>query len=239
MEELRHYKCLVLEDEKIGQGIIKEYISRIEWLKLSALFESGNDALVAIEKEQFDILFLDINVPGINGIELVKRVSNAQKVIFTTASPEFAVEGFNLDAVDYLVKPFSFERFQKAIAKLLNRNVEPVKKQNNEFEHAFIHIKSGGNLIKILLKEIILVESQRNILIIHLSTKQLQTYGTINEFEDRLPKGKFVRIHKSFIVSLDNIESFNSSSVTIGTKSFSIGRNYKEETLNSIKQHFI
>ena len=237
MEDIRQYKCLVLEDEKIGQGIIKEYISRIEWLSLSALFESGDDALAAIQKEQFDILFLDINVPGVNGIELAKRATNGSKVIFTTASPEFAVQGFELDAVDYLVKPFSFERFQKAIAKLLHRNIDPTKSLSNEFENAFIHIKSGGNLIKVKLNEICLVESQRNMLIIHLTNKQLQTYGTINEFEDRLPKGKFVRIHKSFIISLDKIESFNASSVTIASKCFPIGRNFKDEALSAIKQH--
>lgn len=237
MEDIRQYRCLVLEDEKIGQGIIKEYISRIEWLSLSAFFESGDDTLAAIQKEQFDILFLDINVPGVNGIELAKKAANTSKVIFTTASPEFAVEGFELDAVDYLVKPFSFERFQKAIAKLLHRNIDPTKSLSNEFENAFIHIKSGGNLIKVKLNEICLVESQRNMLIIHLTNKQLQTYGTINEFEDRLPKGKFVRIHKSFIISLDKIESFNASSVTIASKCFPIGRNFKDEALSAIKQH--
>lgn len=239
MEELAHIRCLVLEDEVLGQDIIVDYISRVERLQLIAVANNGYEALNLIEKEQLDLLFLDIQVPNLNGIELLKRLSNPPKVIFTTAFPEFAAEGFDLDAIDYLVKPFSFERFEKAINKLFKIESVEIKSQPiSDFKEAFIYIKTGGSLVKVLLNEILFIESQRNILVVHLKDRNLSTYGTINEFEERVPRGRFLRIHKSFIVAIDKVAAFNASSVSLQGKDYSIGRNYKDDALNALKAYF-
>ncbi len=238
MEEKKRIRCLVLEDELPGQEVIIDYISRIECLELVTVVNNGLDALQYIQKNHLDLLFLDIHVPEFNGIEILKRLTDPPKVIFTTAFSQFAADGFDLDAVDYLVKPYSFERFQKAINKLLKiSGGELLTYKEMAMQEAFIYLKSGASLVKVLLNDILFVESQRNLLIVHLKDRDLSTYLTINEFEDRLPKGLFLRIHKSFIVSLNKIDSFNSGEVMLRGKSHPIGRSYKDEAVSALNEY--
>lgn len=244
MDEVKKVKCLILEDEQLGLVVLKDYISRIPFLEITTITSNGSDALKLIESNSYDLLFLDIQVPVLSGVELLKRLQKPPKTIFTTAFPEYAVDAFELDAVDYLVKPYSFERFEKAVLKVLKLSSVNAKQSTDnlgavEANRAFIYLKSGGAQVKVLLDQIAYIESQRNVLLIHLNVNRtITTYLTINELEDRLPKALFVRIHKSFIVSLSKIESYNSSSLTIDGHPFAIGRSYKDEALPIITNYF-
>ena len=231
---MKELKCLIVDDEVIAQDILVEYISRIEELKLVKRCNNAIDAFNLLKKEHIDLMFLDIQMPKLTGTEFLSSLENPPKVIFTTAYSEYAVKGFELDAVDYLLKPISFERFLKAVNKVLKKqHVDP---QIANEEEGFLYLKSEGMMVKVMLSDIDYIESVRNCIHVHLPNKEVVSYIPISSIVERLPKDDFIRIHRSFIISKNKIEAYSQNLVQVGGKKLPIGRNYKDAVMEVIGQ---
>lgn len=220
--------AIAIDDEPIALEVVKSHAAKVPFLDLHATFTNAFKAAEFLQKERVDILFLDIKMPDISGMEFLKCLSNPPMVIFTTAYSAHAVQSFELDAVDYLLKPFSLPRFLKACNKaqelLLLRNKYP----DND-SPLFIFIKSGYEQIRINLSEILYVESAGNYMNFILREKKIISRLSMQETLDILPKEKFIRIHRSFIIAIDKIEKTDRRQVWINGISIPIGNNYDED----------
>jgi len=232
-------QCLIVDDEPPARELLVSYIDRMDDLEVRGQCSNALDAFAFIQKHPIHILFLDIQMPRMNGLELIKSLQERPRIILTTAYREFAVEGFELDVLDYLVKPISFERFLKSISKFHQQNVlkQPAVNTPKEeaFEKAYMYFKVNKDLVKIFLHEIIYIESIKDYVKIITPGRSIITYQRIGYMEEKLPENKFVRIHKSYIVAVDKIISYNNEEVKVQSFSLPIGRNYKQQFLKSLK----
>jgi len=228
------YKCLIIDDEPIAIKVIKEHLSRFENIVCVQGFTKAIDAIDLLNKESIDLLFLDINMPGISGIEFLKSLTNPPKVIFTTAYRNFAVDAFELDAIDYLVKPISFERFLKSINKFLSTyQLKSKTKEPDNIDKDYIILKSEKKNYKIKFEELLYIESLDNYIKVHMNDSSIICYESLSGIEKELPSN-FMRIHRSYVINMDKINVFTSSYIEIGDRRFTIGRNYKEEVFKRI-----
>lgn len=220
-------KCLIIDDEPLAQDIIENYLTNFSFIKLIAKCDNALIALEWIKKQKIDLIFLDVSMPFISGIEFIRTLKNPPAVILTTAHKEFAVESYELNVVDYLLKPISFERFLKAINKLdldvANIQTPLITGTKNE---AFIYVKSEKKNVKILLRDILFIESLKDYIKIHAPDKTIITQVSISTIEQRLPDN-FLRVHRSFIVAKDRITAYTQHDLEIGKLQIPIGRNYK------------
>jgi two-component system, LytTR family, response regulator len=232
-------QCLIVDDEPPARELLTSYIEKMDDLEILGQCSNALEAFAFIQKHPVNILFLDIQMPRMNGLELIKSLQDRPRIILTTAYREFAVEGFELDVLDYLVKPISFERFLKSISKYHQYNVlkQPPASENNEeaFEKAYMYFKVNKDLVKIFLNEIIYIESIKDYVKIVTAGRSVITYQRIGYMEEKLPENRFVRIHKSYIVSVDKIVSYNNEEVHVQSFSLPIGRNYKQQFLKSVE----
>ena len=228
-------KAIAIDDEIPALQIIEIFCSRIEGIQLEKTFNKPNDALKHINKYPVDVLFLDINMPSITGIELLKSIKQESLVIFTTAYSDYAVEGFNLNAVDFLLKPFTFERFQMAVKKAEDYfNFQQQKSDNTE--SASIYIRADYRLIKIDIRDILYIESLDDYVKIHLiHQKPIVARMTMKHMQEKLPASKFARIHRSYLVALNRIKSIRGKQVEVESNSLPIGNSYEEEFLKIFK----
>ena len=220
-------KCLIIDDEPLAQNVIENYLKNVTYIDLIAKCDNALSALTYIKKQKIDLIFLDISMPFISGIDFIKTLQNPPAIILTTAHKEFAVESYELNVLDYLLKPISFERFLKAINKLENAGskvIQPVIDDSGS--DTFIYVKSEKKNVKILLKEILFIESLKDYIKIQTSTKTIITQVPISAIEQRLPES-FLRIHRSFIVARDKITAYTQHDFEIGKYQIPIGRNYK------------
>ncbi|MFV8326176.1 LytR/AlgR family response regulator transcription factor [Flavobacterium sp. ZS1P14] len=225
--------CIIIEDELPASILLEMHIAKFDFLELKGKFMSTNNALNILKTQKIALLFLDINLPGKSGIEFAKSLPKDIGIIFTTANPHYAVDGFELEAIDYLLKPISLERFSKAIHKYCK-----IQKTYQEFEQlgqaqterSFIFVKCERKTLKLFLDEIHYFESQGNYLLIHTETDCFKTYQSIGEMIEKLPEGLFCRIHRSFLITLKKVSQFNSRTVTIQNKELPIGRLYASKT---------
>jgi len=219
--------CLIVDDEPLAQDIIENYLTNFSFVKLVAKCDNALIALDWIKKQKIDLVFLDVSMPFISGIEFIRTLKNPPAVILTTAHKEFALEGYELNVVDYLLKPISFERFLMAINKL-NLDVPETPKPviTNARNDSFIYVKSEKKNVKILLKEILFIESLKDYIKIHTTNKTIITQVAISTIEQRLPDN-FLRVHRSFIVARDKITAYTQHDIEIGKLQIPIGRNYK------------
>ncbi|HRW62993.1 MAG TPA: LytTR family DNA-binding domain-containing protein [Bacteroidales bacterium] len=231
MAKNQQYQCVIIDDEPIAIRLIQAHLDRFDDFNCVKTFTKAIDAIQLLSKEKIDLLFLDINMPGISGIELLKSLPNPPKVIFTTAYRNFAADAFDLDALDYLVKPISFERFLKAINKFLSLAGVPTSPVNEpkEPEKDFIVLKSDKKNYKIKFKDILYIESLDNYIKVHTSEFSIICYERLSGIEKELPSNDFIRIHRSYIINYSKVDVFTSSFVEIAGKRFTIGRNYKDE----------
>ncbi|RFS21048.1 DNA-binding response regulator [Chitinophaga silvatica] len=222
--------CIIIEDEKPASNLLELYISRVELLNLVGTFTSGTQAMRSLTGSRIDLIFTDINLPGINGLDFIRSLTSAPNVIFTTAHAEYAVDGFDLNAVDFLLKPILFERFLKAVNRFIQLDKQLLesedKKTQVEKEPPFIFIRCDKKMVKIYLDDILYFESQKNYLLINTMKGAFKTYCSISEMEEKLPESIFLRIHRSFIVSIPKIEKFNSNTIEINKDMIPIGRHY-------------
>lgn len=219
--------AIAIDDEPIALEVVKSHAAKVPFLDLHATFTNAFNALEFLQKEKVDILFLDIKMPDISGMEFLKSLSNPPMVIFTTAYSEHAVQSFELDAVDYLLKPFSLPRFLKAC----NKAQELLQLKNNQQTKdtpGFIFIKSGYEQIRIGFQDILYAESAGNYMNFILAEKKIISRLSMQETLDMLPKEKFVRIHRSYIVSIDKIERTDRQQVWINNHSIPVGNSYEE-----------
>lgn len=230
-------KCLVVDDETIALDILEEYIANVQQLELVAKCHDPMEAFNYLHNQTIDLIFLDIQMPGLSGTSFARTFSEGPKIIFTTAFSSYAVEGFELNAIDYLLKPFSFDRFLKAVNKVLSiykLEQTPVAAAPQEDE-GFIYIKSEGMMTKIFHHDILFIESLRNSIQVFTNEKVHVSYMTISAMEERLPAALFYRIHRSYIVPLQKIEAYSQNVVRIGDKQIPIGRDKKEEFIHLMK----
>ena len=230
-------KCLVVDDEHLAREAIKAYIEKIP--ELALVGECGNalQAMGFLRKENTDLIFLDIEMPEIDGISFLKHVKNNHGVIFTTAYRNYAIEAFDLDVIDYLLKPISFERFVLAINKFYERKNSNVShNETNKTNRNFINIKANRKTYKIDIVKIDYIESLKDYVKIICSDESIVTHDSLSNLEDILKKFGFIRIHNSFLVATDKIKSFNSESVFLEEKELPISRTYKKYVLSQLEK---
>lgn len=228
---LNTMKCLIVDDESLARDVISSHIDRVPELTLTGTCKNAAEATEFLRQNAVDLLFLDIEMPETSGLEFFKGIDNPPLVIFVTAYPEYAVEGFELNAIDYLLKPVSFDRFEKAIEKA--REYFKFKKgegvETTEMEDDFIYVKANQKLLKLSYDEILCVEAFADYVKIYIPGKRIVTLQTMKNMEKKLPLDRFCRVHRSFIVGMKHIKAFNSSEVEVEGHRIPIGKNYKEE----------
>jgi DNA-binding LytR/AlgR family response regulator len=217
--------CIAIDDEPLALQLIQEYASKIPFLQLQKTFTNPDEASSWLQQNDVDLLFLDIQMPDINGVQFYKTLVKKPLVIFTTAYSEFAVEGFNVDAVDYLLKPFEYDRFLKAAYKA-NEYIDFLS--NQELQLASIFVKVDYQLMKINLKDIDLIEGLDDYIRIHTKPRPVLTLMTLKSLQEKLHPKEFVRIHRSYIVPVSKIESFGKNKVKVAGKDIPIGSSYTE-----------
>ena len=225
--------CLAIDDEPLALNIIEDFCSKIDFLNLVAKCTNVFDAVAFLNKYDIDLIFLDIQMPHITGLEFVKTIDKSVMIIFTTAFPDYALDGFELNATDYLVKPISFERFFKAVNKAYEINtLKKVKnrddKVSNYPEHKeYLMIKVEYRTVRLNIKTILYIEGLKDYIKIYTSPKPLLTKSTMKNIEDKLPPHKFMRVHKSYIIAIDKIEAIENNRIRIGEKYIPVGNQYK------------
>lgn len=235
-------KCIIIEDEALAADVLRDYILDCRNLELVSVCTSAIDAMEVLRKKDVDVLFVDIELPKLSGIDFVKTILNRYHIIFTTAYHQYAIEGFNVNAVDYLLKPIEFSRFMTAIQKVFERLALPLTDTNSEIESVIdsypknMFFNVDKKQIKVSQSEILYIESVRDFIFIHLENQKILVRYKISALEEILPEKHFVRVHKSFIINLNNIRAFSAGNIEVGNKKIPIGRTFKNkvhEILNS------
>lgn len=233
---MQKYSCLIVEDEPLAAEILEDYIGLVPFLDLKGVCP---DALFAMEKlkaEKIDLLFLDIHLPVLQGIDFLKTLKQAPPVIITSAYPQYALNGFDLDVLDYLLKPVEFNRFLKAVNKLkLQKEENAPLALYNPGERGFHYFNVNRKYVKIYFDEILFVESLREYVKITTSDKSILTKIQLNEVESLLSPGDFIRIHRSFLVAREKIDAFTAAEIEIRGKQLPIGRTYKDGVLTLLE----
>jgi DNA-binding LytR/AlgR family response regulator len=231
--------CLLIDDEPPALKILASYISNINGLEIVAQCKNAIEALDILRQKTVDVIFLDIKMPKILGTEFLKNLSHPPKVIFVTAYRDYAVEGYELDAVDYLVKPVSFERFFKAITKLnrvIDKETVTTTVEYKSNPEAFVYLKVDKDMKKIFVNDIVYIESWKDYVKLFLANnKTFLVKQTISAMENLLSEHKFLRIHRSYIVSLNKISGYNGVSVQLDTNEIPIGRLYKQTVMERLQ----
>jgi DNA-binding LytR/AlgR family response regulator len=242
MPALEKIICLAVDDEPPALTVLQQYIAAVPGLELGGTCNNAVEAMTFIQLHPIDLLFLDIQMPQLLGTHFMRTLNNPPKVIFTTAYRKFALEGFELNAVDYLLKPISFERFIKAVNKVMNtrlavsHDATHAESEKHVGDH-HLYFRSDRKMIKVLMEEILYIESLKDYIKVVTPTKNIITKQSISSLEETLPKNNFIRIHRSFIVAVNKIESFNSEMIEIAKKEFPISRMYKHEVEKVLNTH--
>jgi len=229
------YSCVIIEDEPLAQNVLKKYINDHPALELTAIFGDALEAQPLLAQHNIQFLFLDINLPKLSGINFLKTLTNPPLVIVTTAYPEFAVQGYELDVVDYLLKPFSFERFLKAVNKV-SEKLSRMKSKREKFS-PFIFIKADKKVYKVDLETILYIESTGDYLKIYTTETQYLIHSALKNFLDELPSSSFLQVHKSFIIAKSKIFFIEGNYIRIADKDIPIGASYKEEVARKLKSN--
>jgi DNA-binding LytR/AlgR family response regulator len=235
-------KCLIVDDEPLARELLEGYITRIPDLKLLQSCANAIDAFNFMQEKSVDLLFLDIQMPQVTGIELLRSLKNRPRVILTTAYREYAFEAFDLDVVDYMLKPISFDRFLRAIAKVkqLKESIDVSFEDPEEiqsFDDAYIYLRENREMVKIFLKDILYIESLRDYVRVKTTHQEIITYQKISYLEQKLPQSKFARVHRSFMVAIDKVISYTPVSVKLSSGDIPVGRNYKNLAMKALTKN--
>ncbi|GET24517.1 LytTR family DNA-binding domain-containing protein [Prolixibacter sp. NT017] len=229
-------RCLIVDDEPLARAVLRDHIRKIDFLELAGECRNALEATSEILKGGIDLVFLDINMPVMSGIELAKQIKEMPTLIFTTAYSEHALEGFELDAVDYLVKPITFNRFVRAVnkaVKWLSRNdnslkeMEEAKESVAQADESFAYFKVENKMVRLMLADIIAAESQGHYVKIYTAKENHLVYQSISQLEERLPSGIFIRCHRSFIINIRHIRAMTYHHIETDILKVPIGRSYK------------
>lgn len=231
-------KCVIIDDEPLARKGLKEYLADVDFLELTGEFDNPLKAAEMISRGEVQLLFLDIQMPKITGLEFMKSLQKQIPVIFTTAFPQYALDGFELNALDYLVKPISFERFLKAALRAKEyyevREKNEVANTINTAAPDHFYIKADNKLVKIAYEEILFIEALQNYVVINTNDKKLITYLTFKSVEEYLPGSHFIKVHKSYIISASKVDSIEGNDIRIGKHHLPISRNLKDEVMEKL-----
>lgn len=234
-------RCLIVDDEPLAVRLISSYIQQVPGLEIAAACNNSIDAFRILGEQKIDLMFLDIKMPKLIGTDFLRSISNPPKVIFITAYRDYALDGYELDIVDYLLKPVSFTRFMKAVSKAtklisLDNNFSSINKEHNNNEDSFLYFKIDKEMQKVLLHEILFIESSKEYVKLHLENgKSLLVKQSISSMQKLLSPHRFLRVHRSYIVTIEKISSYNPTYITIGNHKIPIGRLYKNEVQEVLK----
>jgi DNA-binding LytR/AlgR family response regulator len=232
---MKKLNCLLVDDEPPALEILRTYIASTPTLQIAGECNHAIDAFQFLQLKEVDLIFLDINMPRLTGTDFLKALANPPKVIFTTAHRDFAVEGFELGAVDYLLKPYSLERFWRAIQRATNTESKIPEREKTETDSdRFLYVRADRKMTKVLVNEILYIESLKDYVKIFLPDKPIVTKQTITSLEDMLPEENFVRVHRSFVVSISKIESYTQHTVFIGKSEIPVGPLYRQVFLQKV-----
>lgn len=234
---------IIVDDEPLALDVLETYIEKMPNLHLVQKCSNALEANEALKNHEVDLMFLDIQMPQLTGIDFLKTLSNPPLVVFTTAYPNYAIEGFELNALDYLLKPISLERFMKAVNKATEQ-IDFHRREADAGEHSeqdYIFVKADKKLVKVNFPEVIYIEGLKDYVIIRLENSRVITLQTMKSLEDKLPPAQFKRIHRSFIVNIDKIEAIMGNMVEVmekgQAKHLPIGKNYRDELLEMINKN--
>jgi DNA-binding LytR/AlgR family response regulator len=235
-------RCVVIDDEPYARQLLTGFIGKLPSLRLEGSFSSALHALDILSKHPVDVIFLDIQMPDITGIDFLKTLEQKPLIVFTTAHAEFALEGFELDVADYLLKPFDFNRFLKAVNKIsqrLDRRATPPAKTSERKEpvHNFIFVKDGTKLVKIELSTILFIKGTREYVTIYTKDKKIMSLQALKNLEQELPE-EFIRVHNSYIVAIPAITAVAANQVEIDNENIPIGITYKKAFMERIRNYF-
>lgn len=226
--------CLIVDDEPAARRLLQEYIEEIDFLRLAGVAENPLKAAGLLNNEQVDLIFLDVNMPKMNGMEFLRSSMNLPMVIMTTAYGQYALDGFEMAVVDYLVKPFSLERFLKAVQKAFDLEQLKQKAVSDTAETGYFFVKSNGRIERVNHDDLLYVEAMSNYITLYTKTAKLVVYLTIKGILEQLPSGKFVQVHKSAIVNIDKINAIEGNMLRIGDAKITIGQNFHDEAMKKI-----
>ncbi|WP_205508951.1 LytR/AlgR family response regulator transcription factor [Longitalea arenae] len=234
---MHRYNCIIVEDEPLAAEVIKDYIAEVPFLQLKGICTDALYAIDLLQKEKIDLIFLDIHLPKLKGLDLIKTLTNPPMVIITSAYPEYALQGYELNVVDYLLKPVEFSRFVMAVNKLKEREAAQVAVLSAAAaERAALFFNVSKKRVKIYIDEILFIESLKEYIRITTKDKSILTKFQLGQIEEMLSRNGFLRVHRSFLVARSKIDAFSATDVEIAGKQIPIGRSYKElvmETLNA------
>lgn len=228
--------CIIVDDEPLAIEIVEAYIEKIEQIKLLGKFRNAIDAFAFLQDHTVDLIFLDIQMPKLSGLDFIKTLKNPPKVIFTTAYRDYAIEGFELEVVDYLLKPIPFDRFLKAVAKVLHQPTTalPAAPKTDTPGDDYVYFKVDKKMVKTRMAEVLYIESVKDYVKVRTADKEIVTQQKISYLEESLPRPQFLRIHRSFIINVEKIDAYSATDVEIGKFSVPIGRNYKNDVMKAL-----
>lgn len=231
-------RAIIVDDEPLAQNVILQFANEIPWLKIICTCNNALEASSKLKDNPVDLMFLDVNMPRLSGLELLKNLTNPPLVILTTAYSDYAMEGYELNILDYLKKPFSFERFFKAVQKAEDQlSLRQAHKDENDSDYIFI--KANKKTIRVEFKSICYIEGLGDYIKIHLKDKHLVTNLSMKKMEELLPSDQFFRTHKSFLIRLDQIQSIEGNLVNVNGNKLPVGNNFRQEFQELINKHVI
>jgi DNA-binding LytR/AlgR family response regulator len=234
--------CIIVDDEPLARDLLEDFTAKVPFLRLKALCKNGFEAMEILQKEKIDLIFLDIQMPDLSGLQLFESLSVKPQVIFTTAYHDYAVEGFELDATDYLVKPFTFERFLKAANKayriyhVRNTGEDSLKQTDENTPKEILFVKEGTTTVRINLTDVLYMEGLKDYIKIFTEGKTVLTLMPLKTMEEKLPHDTFIRVHRSYIVSIPKIDSIERNRIIIGENWIPVGDHYKEKFQKRLKR---
>jgi DNA-binding LytR/AlgR family response regulator len=231
--------CVITDDEPIAQEIIEEYAKMIPGLNIVAKCRNAMDTLQVLRSNKVDVLFIDIQMPGITGLDFVRSLKERPAIIFTTAYPNYAIDGYDVDAVDFLLKPISIDRFLRAVDKVYTSLAAGVAEQKQQMPgKTFFFIKSNTDLVKIEYDSILFIEGLENYVRIHCENKTVISFSTMKHMEDILSQHSFLRIHRSYIINLQKVTSVQNHSFKIGSHELAVGKSYRKAVAVVLKTYY-
>lgn len=226
---MKKYKCIIVDDEPIAIRIVKNHLSNFSEFELISTCNNALEAIKILRKQPIDLIFLDIEMPSLTGLEMIKTLNKVPQIIFITAHRNYAVEAFDVNALDYLLKPVSLERFTQSINRFFSVQSQSENVKKSEELEEWLAIKVDKKHVKLALSDILYIESMADYVIVHLENKKLITKERISQLEEKLLMFNFLRIHRGFIINVSRVNAWYGNTIEIGQSKIPIGRNYKEK----------
>ncbi len=235
---MKKLSCIIVDDEPVARKILQEFVEQLPFLDLQGKFENAGKAEMFLKYNKADLIFLDIEMPKVSGLEFLQKMDTESMVVLTTAFPQYALEGYELDIIDYLLKPFAFNRFLKAVHKAKDFHLLKTS-TNNHLSSSYIFIKSDKRIEKLELSEILYAESIGNYVSIFTENKRIMAYITMKSLESQLPNDVFIKVHQSYLVNASKIEAIEGNEIKMGARSLPISRNYRDSVMKIVQQRLL